>query len=291
MPTCTPLSTTTPHYGLCMPLDGEGNWGTAFRTNMSAIDTAVFNASFPRSYLSGMGLTNNGTTKIDIASGVCKGNDQATALSLSSTLTKDLNAAWAVGNNSGGLFTGTIAANTWYHVFAILRTDTNVVDVGFDTSITAANIPSPYTIYRRLGSVLTTAGSIITPFVQYGDTFEWTTVLQDYSAAPGVTTAVLRTLSVPPGLSVRAWVSLLFTNGTSANDSIYLSDPATTDSAPDRTTIFSIAAGAINSWVASDFYVFTNTSRQIRTRMEVAGGADIMRISTKGWIDRRGQDA
>ena len=41
MPSCTPSSTTTTHFGFCKPADGETNWGTAYRTTMDAIDTAT----------------------------------------------------------------------------------------------------------------------------------------------------------------------------------------------------------------------------------------------------------
>ena len=97
MPTCTPSSTTTTHYGLCKPADGETGWGTAYRTSMDAIDTAIFNTGTPRSYLAGLQTTpTQASTSISIAVGVAMGNYQATSLTLTSPLVKVLSSAWAV---------------------------------------------------------------------------------------------------------------------------------------------------------------------------------------------------
>jgi hypothetical protein len=272
-----------------LPADGETGWGTAYRTSMQTIDAAIASAGIPRSYLAGLSLVNNGARKIDFQAGVCKGNDQSTVISLPAMLTKDLNASWAVGNGNGGLFNAGIAINTWYHCFAILRTDTGVVDCMFSVDATGATIPSPYTIFRRLGSVKTDGASNIYTFTQYGDLFEWNTMKQDYTSSPGVNTALSVPLTVPPGISVRAWVNLILNNATTAINSIYLSDLATTDSAPDRTGFCSLASG-VSGWNSGDFYVQTDVNRAIRARLETGGVADLMRILTKGWLDRRGKD-
>src|SRR3972149_3936128 len=63
-------------------------------------------------------------------------------LNLTTALTKQIDAAWAVGTNQGGLFSGAVGNTTWYHVFLIRRSDTGVVEAGFDTSVTAANLPA-----------------------------------------------------------------------------------------------------------------------------------------------------
>jgi hypothetical protein len=43
--------------------------------------------------------------------------------------------------------------------------------------------------------------------------------------------------------------------------------------------------------VTAPVRVFTNAAAQIRYRLDNGGAADIIRINTHGWIDRRGQDA
>jgi len=130
-------------------------------------------SNLPRSYLAGLGLSNNssdGDADIDIAVGECRAS--STDISLSSALTKKIDATWAAGNDAGGMAGGiTVAANTWYHVHAI--TVGGADDVGFDTSPIAANLISSdsATAYRRIGSILTDSSSDIRAFHQDGDKF------------------------------------------------------------------------------------------------------------------------
>src|SRR3990167_1354670 len=173
MPSCTPGGSTTVHFGFCLPADGEINWGTAWRSTMTAIDEELFNVGIPRSYLAGLQTTpTQATTSVSIAEGVAMGNDQSTAIRLTSPLVKQLHNTWAVGTGNGGLYAATsIQGNQSYHLFTILRTDTDVVDAYFDTSVSAVNIPSPYTIYRRLASFKTNGASNIQSYTQDGDYF------------------------------------------------------------------------------------------------------------------------
>src|SRR5438034_605964 len=75
---------------------------------------------------------------------------------LTTALVKQLDAVWAVGTNAGMRASGAAIANTTYHIFAILRPDTGVVDVAADTSATGANIAAntnaAYTKMQCLGS-------------------------------------------------------------------------------------------------------------------------------------------
>ena len=114
-------------------------------------------------------ILSNGTDSdhdIDIATGICRDTDDNYFMELTSELTKQLDATWAAGDDAGGLFSGSIAVDTWYHVFIIRNDSTGAIDGGFDTSVSAANIPSGYTAYRRIGSVLTDGSSNIIAFHQ-----------------------------------------------------------------------------------------------------------------------------
>jgi len=191
MPTCTSGGTTTTNYGLCKPADGETNWGTAYRTSMDTIDDTMFNIGIPRSYLAGLQTTPTvASTSVSIAVGVCMGNDQSTSITLTSALSKVLSSSWAVGTGNGGLYAATtIQGLQTYHVFAILRTDTSVVDAYFDTVATAVNIPSPYTIYRRIASFTTSTAANINSWSQDGDYFRLATSVQDVNTTPASATA------------------------------------------------------------------------------------------------------
>lgn len=87
--------------------------------------------SLPIEYLYGFQMANNATdatNDIDIGTGQCRDAENSENIALTSTLIKQLDAAWAVGNNAGMRDTGSIANGTW-HLHAIKRLDTGVVDV------------------------------------------------------------------------------------------------------------------------------------------------------------------
>lgn len=70
------------------------------------------------------------TNDIDFGPGECSSSDPLSpeSMYLPTTLTKRLDAVWAVGNAAGMLDTGTITDIT-YHFYAIKRLDTGVVDI------------------------------------------------------------------------------------------------------------------------------------------------------------------
>lgn len=264
------------------------------------IKRAIVSALPIRSYLAGYGLVNNATdatNDIDIAVGSAMDSTNVRMLKLASAQTKQLDAVWAVGTNAGGRMSAAGIANTTYHVFAIMRVDTNVVDTGFDTSATAPTLPTNYTLYRRVGSIIRAAGVIVT-FTQDGDYFQVNVPTVEWNENIAGTTAVTKTLTlVPIGINV-IWHGFLGlripTSGTTMT--ILASDLATTDTTP--TTVPSGLIGQVtgNAHTAdiidngSEVQVRTNTSAQIRMRASATTGTPSWGGTTKGWWDRRGRD-
>lgn len=295
MPSCTPGGNTTLHFGFCLPADGEINWGTAYRSTMTAIDEELFNVGIPRSYLAGMQTTpTQASTSVSIAEGVAMGNDQATQIRLTSPLVKVLSSSWAVGTGNGGLYAATtIQGNQSYHIFTILRTDTSVVDAYYDTDPAAANIPSPYTIYRRIASFKTDGNSNIRSWIQDGDKFQAATAVLDIGATIAALTANTATLgSVPTGVNFQAIVNIGI-SGTPANRVVvYISDLATQDMAASETAaplgcVFQ--TGGIVGNQVGPVQVRTNTSAQIRWRAAVNANGTF-NLATLGWVDSRGRN-
>lgn len=300
---CTPLGSSTTNFSLCKPAVGEVGWGAVVNANMDTIDANLTN-SLPRSYLAGFGLTNNAAataTKVDIAAGQAQDVANASALSLNATLTKDLSAPWAVGSGNGCLGTSVSrTVSTWYHVFIIKRTDTSVVDAYCDTSVSAGNIPSPYTLYRRIGSIRTDAtgsGQIIA-FTQDGDYFRWSQSVLEFSTTNPGTAAVSATLaSVPPGVRVQALINgTLVQNGASLS-SVYFSDLSANDEAPVSTGNLTpaVPGATIGGYVGptnsvQQLMIHTNTTQQIRYRLSFSDANMKIAVVTLGWIDRRGRD-
>jgi hypothetical protein len=206
-------------------------------------------------------------------------------------LTKRLDAAWSVGTNQGGLDTGSIA-NTTYHIWLIKRSDTKVVDALFSTSATSPTMPTGYDYKRRVGSIIRT-GSAIKGFVQDGDKFSWMVPVQDVSAANPGTSAVTRTLTVPSGIRVEANLTLDGYGSSSANmpRGIFLSDPSITDTTVTDAcfTVYINTSSAIDLALGVTARIMTNTSAQIRSRLQQSGAGTNLIIVTHGWTDTRGK--
>lgn len=245
-------------------------------------------------YLFGGTLSNDGgapTTTIDIAAGRCADVTGNWPM-VWAAFTKVIQAAgaWAAGSGGNGLFTGARAASTWYHVFAIVKTADGSVDFGFDTSVTAANIPAGYSSYRRLGSVKTDGASSILAFSQFAGQFLWLTPVIDVAAAAIGVAAVTPTLSIPLGVRVFPIIGN-FVQKAAAAPSLYVSSPDATDvtALANYDTAFGIAAAAVSASVMNGSNVRSNTSSQLRFRADNAGCN--YTVSTYGWIDDLGRSA
>lgn len=204
------------------------------------------------------------TTAATVQAGRWRAISDQIDIRLATPLTKNLQntGGWNAGNNQNGLFTGARAANTWYHFFVIFDPVNNLVDAGFDTSITAANRPAAYTQYRRVWSVLTDAGTNIIASAQRGNRTYWTPRRLDVSGTTVNTTETLVTLSVPLGVVVEALVG--GTTGGTTNSYVAVSPPGSTTGDPASlgatTADFALAATGASPMHLN---VHTNTSSQI----------------------------
>lgn len=246
-------------------------------------------------YLFGLTLSNDsgGTTAIAIAAGSARDATDVDTLVLSSALTgKVLANSWTVGNAGGFLDTGSVGNNT-YHVYLIKRTDTGVVDGIASLSASAPTLPSNYTEYRRIGSIIRTAGAIRL-FQQNGDRFRWkSSSFQDISTTNPGTSAVTASVTVPQGIVVHADIAVavetltgqiygLVTSLDETDRAASVTDfnasgfPATGD-----------AAGTLNTSGAMS--IKTDTSGRFRYRLSFSDSSTVMRINTFGWVDTRGR--
>lgn len=246
----------------------------------------------PQSSITGLTLSNNGSdanNDIDIAAGRALAVEADYNLILTSALTKQLDAAWAVGTNQGGLDTGSKANSTWYHVWLIARVDTHVVDVLFSTSVSAPTMPANYTKKRRIGAIRTNSSGNIIAFLQYGDDFMWTSPpFLDVDTTSLSTTKTNYALSgVPSGLVVLAKINAGVTAAAIRN--VYISNPNFTDLAPSTSALplASITSDGSAAIFNSILSVYTDTSAQISARSN--GASTTFRVSVIGWTDPRGK--
>jgi len=245
---------------------------------------SVVGGAVLRSYLAGLGLSNNTgspNTKIDVAAGVCSDATNAQMLTLSAGTIDGA----TVGAN--GLDAGSLANATWYHVFAIGKADGTTALLA-STSVGSPAMPSGYTLKRRIGSFRTNGSAQILAFAQNGDEFLWATPPTDVSAATLGTTSTLYPLTVPPGVTVNALFAGSATSG--GNVSVLVQSPVipaqslSTQGAGSKLIVVS----ATGNGAGGQFNIRTDTSRNIRA---VASANSVtLSIQTDGWIDRRGRD-
>lgn len=279
------------------PLASSGITGAAASgansdiTSLSGLTTPISLIAL-RSYLSGCTLSTAGASAtMSISAGAAMDSTNAYLMQLSAIA--KTTSGWAVGTAAGGLDTGTIGNNTWYHFYVIRRPDTGVVDVVFSTSASSPTLPTNYTQFRRIGSGRTNGSAQWTQFLQRGDEFLWFSPVLDVDVTNEPTTAVLRTMTVPTGVKVQALMNAR-QDPTGTSTDVYFSDPDITDLAPSQTAAplssFSARSGGGIPIVSAQVRCQTNTSAQIRTRHSAGSVSNSFRVATYGWVDTRGRD-
>lgn len=285
--TITPTTSTINGAATLTISEGQSSLIYSDSTNYQ-IARNTFTQTFQAGYLYNLGISNAADTEHDITVGTGECRDAADAydIVLSGALTKRIDANWVVGTNQGGLFSGSVANATWYHVFVIRRSDTGVVDAGFDTSLTAANIPSPYDAYRRLGSVLTDGSANILQFVQTGNEFLYNSATPPLSVDVTNldTTSTLYTVATPLGLTTEAILNTLVTAGSQRIVLIQSPLVATQAASATVSPLANIGLQGTNNDTRM-VRVRTNTSSQIRAVS--SNSSTTLRVATLGWVDNR----
>lgn len=165
--------------------------------NASDIASILANPALPFGYITGLEISNNSIDSdhdIDIAVGRCKDDTDTIDLILSSTFIKQIDAAWSVGTNAGGLDTGVVAADTFYYFFLIEKDSDNSIDVLISASPTSPTMPAGYTKKRRIrGAVLTDGSANILGFNQKDDYFWYNSRIEDVS---NLTPGTLRNIAI-----------------------------------------------------------------------------------------------
>ncbi|QXC49524.1 hypothetical protein KHC17_16815 [Agrobacterium salinitolerans] len=250
-----------------------------------------------RGYISpGFNLANNvtdATNDIDFPAGVVASEVANPILMTHSAGTAQLDVAYGTGN--GGRFDSAISDGTW-HCFIISNGTT--VSRGFSKSLdptTQPNYPAGFTHYRRVASWPRISGALAA-LLQRDNKFSHSTRIQDVSATNPGATAVTRTLTVPVGIPVVAFgkAAIVCTAASGSNSRFLLltalSQPDSDPSVVGGTIAISTPAvpSATQHRAQGDFAVETNTSGQIRSRMNASDAAWVIVIITEGWVDMRG---
>jgi hypothetical protein len=203
-----------------------------------------------------------------------------------------MNATWMVGSTNGCAdgangYTS-LGASTWYYIFVIERTDTNVVDILCSKSATTPSLPANYTKQRRIGSIKTDVSSHILAFAQQGDTFIWGIPVGEVNTTNPGTSAITQLLTVPTGVVVEAIIYIAVRDASTA-PFVLVTPLSVADTTPSASAFNIEMQGSTNHSVSTLVRVLTNTSAQIRTRWSTSGASDTWKISTHGWVDTRGR--
>ena len=229
---------------------------------VAAQDVGIPAPAYMRGYINGFTLSAaGGVGTFGVASGVACSDDFTTMILQTSTYTKTTG-SWAVGSGNGSLDTGSIAASTWYHAFAIERIDTGVVDYLISTSLASPSMPSGYTKKRYIGSLLTDGSSHFVAFLQILDDFVWVTpVASPQNTTTLSTTALLMSLQVPPGIQVTAHI-----RGDIVNSGVYNALVSSPDEASgaSNSPVGNISAATNSAFQGIRTDLRTNTSQQVR---------------------------
>lgn len=242
------------------------------------------NAPYQGRYVEqGLKLANNASdadNDIDIAAGSALDSTHAEWMVLASALTKQLDAAWAAGDDAGGLDAGSMAADTWYHVWLIKNPTTAAVDALFSTSATSPTMPSGYTLKRRIGAVLTNSSGDILPFKQWGRNFDWVTPVVDYTNAT-LSGTVEPATSVPNGLAVEGRY-VLAGYGTAAGWSYIFVHPSDCNAV---SNVGQWASGNTSAASWGSTYVEMRTSTARKIKLSQSGVTADIQLITCGWRD------
>lgn len=257
----------------------------------SVVVTGALSGSSQRGAIGGLLLSTTGSSAtFSVGLGQATDSTGSHSMVLRGVISKTTS-AWASGFGAGGLDTGSIANNTWYHVYLLQRPDTGVLDAVFSTNATTPILPASYTLYRRIGAVKTNGSAQWIKFTQVGDEFLWDAAASDYTSQGIGTSPVTLTLSTPPGVSTTALFNWSYLDTTGANQYVLFSSPnqAVAAAASTYASGGPFNSSSIGGALNGSARIRTDILSQVRVVSTTGAGAAIF-IKTQGYIDRRGQD-
>lgn len=232
-------------------------------------------------HIYGLTLSTAGSSAtFGIATGRATDSTVVSSMALGSAYTKTTS-SWALGTATGSLDTGSIANNTWYHVFLIQRPDTGVVDVLLSLSATAPTMPTNYTLFRRIGSMKTNGSAQWVTFLQVGDAFHivYTSNLSGTGYGYQLTTLA----SIPTGVVVFPFLTVNLGAGAGAGTTVQFGPGSSTTLTTQVYTADNSAAFGAH-WPAPE--IPSNISGQIAISISGVGAT----VFVHGWRDFRGKD-
>ncbi|MBN9235086.1 MULTISPECIES: hypothetical protein [Phyllobacteriaceae] len=252
------------------------------------LELAYGTAPYPPGHLNGLELSNNtadAVNDIDVAAGVCSDSTGIANIVLGA-MTKRMDANWSGGSGNGALDTGALV-DGWYHVFAILKPTPATSDLLVSQSVNAPTLPTGYTMFRRIGSVLRDAGSLV-KFRQWGDIFKWDVPRRSFTNTAAVALGPLA-LDVPPGVRVSPILSSNILLSAVGNAVQLMGDGEGTTAAM-AICRANIASSNTFTNLTGPGAFLTNTVRQVQfQQLLTTGTLGSSTVDVMGWRDLRGR--
>ena len=236
-----------------------------FRVMMANVDLQVANADL----------------MISVLPGECRDDSDSGDIYLRDQITKHLNSIWTMGDQTGGLDSGTVAANSWYHLWVI--SDGVHTDLLFSTKLVHPTVPDGgYRYKRRIGSVKVNAAGKIEPFIQLGATFYWSKY--EWSNTLSNITATLKKYDfahAPSGLKIQVGLQI-HCLAASSGDLLYLTGGKARSTKPHEKYQLSLSHYAQKSWVNTVEIMLENIPE---IGFSAGNGAFALKIRTVSWTD------
>lgn len=249
-------------------------------------------AALPDNFLSGLELAINATDSdhdIDISVGLCMDSTNSKELSLSSAITKRVDATWAAGTNQGGRSSSiSFVGPLWYHIFIVEIA--GAVDVIFDTDVDCANGIADHSVthYRRIGTRRITGSENWNGFEQDGDFVKFSSDLsaREFSgSAAAANTDYSLTLSLmPPDIEpLGVFRALLLTSGL-----VHILRQDYVGGTPSAIGA-AIAASIASSTQADTGAIFCRVDASQRIKYRSSTSTSTFEIYSLGYFDMRGK--
>ena len=210
--------------------------------------------------------------------------DDGSGQTVATALTKQIDSSWVAGDNAGGLDTGTVAADTTYHCFAIWNPTTETADFLFSTSLASPTLPSGYTKKTRVGSIITNNSSNIILFVQRGQEFILKTKITEVNINSSIPTSLTDLVVTSPNGLI---TSVLMGCHIQTNNTTYESP---TVFAKDKNLDTEVIIGAdgrgsdFTGKTMNNFSIYSDTNSTIQYRATDSGTWNLQ-IFCFGWVD------
>lgn len=220
---------------------------------------------------------------IDFTAGECASDDATPVLIQVAALTKRFDATFAEGNAAGGMASGeSLPTSGTVHIWAIAKADGTADIFANDhaTSGLTPTLPTDFIYKRRIRSLTTDGSANIVGFTAIGAWTYFDAPPQDINTTTSGTTAVLRGLSTPVGVSMLAHLLPGYVWTTA-----YISSPLLPDVAPGAgSSPTGPNMGSPEGAGHGEVQVWTDLSAQVRTRS--ASNGNWIQIFTAGYFDK-----